>query len=183
MDTKTINSILNDELVILVDTREKENKHILQFFQDHNVKYEKEKIDAGDYAAKLVNEEIEFTFPSVIERKASVNEIIGNMLEKKDENRRLRIEREFERAANLNRNVYMLIEDENGLNNISSGKYRSELNPKAALGKFLTWNVMYTKGTTFCSKANAGFYIYKILYYAARDYMKWGYKNGYKSDK
>lgn len=183
MDSRKINSILNDNLEIIVDTREKENKHILQFFQNHNVKYEKEKLDTGDYAARLINTESGFIFPAVVERKASVNEIIGNMLEKKDENRRLRIEREFERAANCNRDVYMIVEEENGLNNISSGKYRSELNCKAALGKFLTWNAMYTKGTTFCSKANTGFYIYKILYYAARNYMKWGFIDGYDSDK
>ena len=41
------------ELVILIDTREKSNKHIIKWFEEKKIKYKVQKLDYGDYSAYI----------------------------------------------------------------------------------------------------------------------------------
>lgn len=44
---------------MLIDTREQENKHIIDYFESKNSPYEMKKLDYGDYSAYLPkNEEL-----------------------------------------------------------------------------------------------------------------------------
>ena len=44
----------NIEYFILVDTREKQNQHILEVFEQNNINYKVTKLDFGDYAIETV---------------------------------------------------------------------------------------------------------------------------------
>ena len=55
---KEIKELLSG-LVILVDTREQRNSHILKYFDSHKIPHKKRKLDYGDYSAYLPkNEEL-----------------------------------------------------------------------------------------------------------------------------
>lgn len=88
-------------VTILVDTREKENSEILVVLDELGIKYENKKLDIGDYSFYI--DERDFSQSCVIERKADVNELYGNIMHD-----RVRIEKEFE-AASKNINQFVLL--------------------------------------------------------------------------
>ena len=51
---KEIANILND-MIVLVDSREKKNDHITGYFEKENIKYEVVKLETGDYSFYLPN--------------------------------------------------------------------------------------------------------------------------------
>lgn len=81
---------IKKNLTILVDTREQANEHIIKWFEDNKVKYKIMKLEYGDYSACLPigsfkgqQRDIYFYNDIVIERKASIYELIGNLRNKK----------------------------------------------------------------------------------------------------
>ena len=92
MKDKQMKELLQD-MVIVIDTREKSNKHITDIFDKVGVKYEVKKVDSGDYTAYIPNTKYKSTLS--IERKNSLDEISQNLTKNK-----ARFEREFERTNN-----------------------------------------------------------------------------------
>ena len=77
---------LISSIVILVDTREKVNFHITDYFDRKEIKYKKKALSYGDYSFMIsANEklgilrDLYFTNSCVIERKASLEEISNNL--------------------------------------------------------------------------------------------------------
>ena len=73
-------------IIILVDTREKVNTHITDYFDRKCITYKKKALDYGDYSFMLpANEKLSiprdlyFNTTCVIERKASLEEISNNL--------------------------------------------------------------------------------------------------------
>ncbi len=135
---------------VVVDSREKVNKHILNSFEkgfeykvSHHDMYRGKKskigdpieyyiqekgLKVGDYtiAVQLPNKEvINFKDKVVIERKADLNELASNLYDSKskDENGLTRIEREFSRAKDLGIKLHLLIETEDAVSKILSSKH------------------------------------------------------------
>ena len=124
---------IKKNLVVLIDTREQRNEHILDFFRNKNINYCIEKLSFGDYSCKLpVNlfdgqqREIYFSNDIVIERKANIDELANNL--KKDG---VRIKTELAHINKYNIRCYLLIEDPNYDYNIRSGNYRSNYKPES----------------------------------------------------
>lgn len=46
---------LISSMVILVDTREKVNDHILEYFDKKSITYKKKALDYGDYSLSLIH--------------------------------------------------------------------------------------------------------------------------------
>lgn len=84
---------LEKNIVIIADTREQANKHIIDFFNTKKIKYVEDiKLDYGDYSCfieyneetkGLISQNIYFDRDIVIERKACIDEIAANMQEQK----------------------------------------------------------------------------------------------------
>ena len=135
---------------VVVDSREKVNKHILNSFEkgfeykvSHHDMYRGKKskigdpieyyiqekgLKVGDYtiAVQLPNKEIiNFKDKVVIERKKDLNELASNLYDSKskDENGLTRIEREFSRAKDLGIKLHLLIETEDAVSKILSSKH------------------------------------------------------------
>lgn len=79
---------IQDNLTILVDTREQANQHIIDFFKKKNIPYKVEKLPFGDYSCMIpkgtldmFTTDIYFTNDFVIERKANIDELAGNLKE------------------------------------------------------------------------------------------------------
>lgn len=90
--------------IVLVDTREQENQHIIHYLESNRIPYQVKKLDTGDYGLLLPkNDELgiynDLELQTVVERKGSLDELIGNMC--KD---RTRLENEF-----ILRNLALLV--------------------------------------------------------------------------
>ena len=135
---------------IVVDSREKVNKHILNSFDkgfenkpSHHDMYRGKKstysepiqyyiqekgLKVGDYtiAVQLPNKEvINFQDKIVIERKADLNELCGNIFDKDslDSDKLNRFERELKRAYEQGIKVYLLVEQNDLYSKILSSKH------------------------------------------------------------
>lgn len=165
-----LKKLLKENLVIIVDTREQENEHILDYFNSKKIRYEVKKIDAGDYSVKLAaNPELgifrDCYIPVMIEKKNSIDELASSF---KD---RVRFENEFIRATASKYKIHLLVEDGNGYENILRKNYRSMYDPKALLGSLKTFESRYDFYTSFLDKKYVGNFIYYTLYYHCREYL------------
>ncbi len=142
-----------DSIEILVDTREKENKHILEYFDKKNIPYRIQALKSGDYSflCNGVQQDI------WIERKNSLTELTGNFTA-----HRARFKKEFERMPTAQK--ILLIED-NNYSDIIDGKYGSKMLPQALLGSLLSWQYKYGLRIFFMPKRYSGSFIYHQFYY------------------
>ena len=187
---------------IVVDSREKVNKHILNKFEEgfeykvsHHDMYRGKKstysdpvdyyiqekgLKVGDYtiAVKLPTDEvINFKDKIVIERKADLNELCCNFFDKKDEEGKTRLERELDRAKEQGIKVILLVETDNMHNKILSSKHfrfdkASKVSPKAFNSILRSLQAKYDISIEYCDKKDSTRLIHDILYYHAREYLK-----------
>ena len=82
---------LISSIVILIDTREQKSNHITDYFDRKNIAYKKKALKFGDYSFMLpaneslsIPRDLYFTNSCVIERKASLEEISGNLTNGRD---------------------------------------------------------------------------------------------------
>lgn len=162
---------LLSQAVILVDTREQENSHIIKYFDEKSIKHKPQKLDYADYSLMLpampelgIMRDVYFTDKVAIERKASLEELSNNLTKDRD-----RLESEFLRSKGR---IYLLIEDPNGYENILNHKYRSQFKPKSFLASLKTFEARYNLNINFIKKELAGNFIYVTLLYHLRCYLK-----------
>jgi len=173
-----IKKLLKENFIILHDTREQTNQHILEYFDEKKFKHKERAISEGDYTAIITKRPEmgimhDLSFNVAIERKNSVDELAGNIGEEKGDSRDLsRLEREFQRARGKKIQMYLLIEDKDGKENILSNNYRSQISPAALIGKLSSFEVNYLRGVIYEDKIKAGREIKRILYYAVMESLK-----------
>lgn len=157
---------------VVIDTREKNIEHIVKAFEKNNIKYERRSLPIGDY---IIEGPRGYVPNVVIERKASIDEIIGNVLDKAtvDENGNNRFTRELLRAKRANKKFILLIEDGKFYTNLLTGNYRSKVNPKAAKGMIMSLEAKYSNlNIVWMEKREVASYIHSILYYCLREDLK-----------
>lgn len=154
------------KLTILVDSRENVNDHITGYFDEKKIPYKVRKLDQGDYSATLGDYTMEYDI--CIERKNSLSELCGNFGTNRE-----RFEREFTRAKAVGAKTFLLIEN-NTLDDVYLGNYRSQMKPQSLIASLLMWQVRYNTTIMFCNKKNSAKLIYGILYYYAREVLLYG---------
>jgi ERCC4-type nuclease len=164
---------LMGSMVILVDTREQENTHILSYLDQKKIPYEVRKLNFGDYSIKLPQNEalgltrdIYFDDSVAVERKGSLSELAGNLT--KD---RTRFESELLRAKGAN--LSLLVENAT-YGDVVMGKYRSDYNAKSFVATLSTYSARYGLDVAFVEREFAGNWIYHRLYYAVREELLHG---------
>ena len=187
---------------IVVDSREKVNKHILNKFEEgfenkpsHHDMYRGKKstysdpvdyyiqekgLKVGDYtiAVKLPNGEvINFKNKIVIERKADLNELCCNLFDKKDEEGLTRFERELKRGYEQGIKIHLLVETDNMVDKILSSKHfrydkASKVNPKSFQMMLLSLCNRYNVTVWYTNKDNSARLIHDLLYVCVREYLK-----------
>ena len=187
---------------VVVDSREKVNKHILNSFEkgfeykvSHHDMYRGKKskigdpieyyiqekgLKVGDYtiAVQLPNKEvINFKDKIVIERKADLNELCCNLFDKKDEEGFTRFERELIKAKEQGIKVYLVVETTDMHSKILSSKHfrydkASKVSPASFNALLMTLCSRYNISVWYTDKYNAGRLIHELLYYEAREYLK-----------
>jgi ERCC4-type nuclease len=160
-------------LVVLVDTREQENSHILSYLDQKKIPYEKRALPQGDYSIKIpknaeigVQRDFFFDDSVIVERKGSLDELAGNLT--KD---RARFESELIRAKGAN--IALIIENAT-YTDLVMGRYRSEYNAKSFVATLATFSARYGLDVNFVDKELAGNWIYHRLYYAVREELLHG---------
>lgn len=174
-----IKKLLKENFVIIYDTRERENVHILDYFGLKKINYKKQKIDEGDYTAIItkcpkMGIYRDLYFPVGVERKNSVDELAGNLAEETDTRDDLRLIRELRRAKEKGIKMFLVLEDENGRKNIKIGNYRSLYKPVSFMARLRSLQDQFLNGTVFVNKNDAGEEIFGILKYSIRNFLKDG---------
>jgi ERCC4-type nuclease len=157
-------------MMVLVDTREKENRHIIEFFDKSKIGYIYTALKFGDYSYMLpaspefgIARDMYFTDQIVIERKANLEELSGNLSHKREQ-----FENEFLRAG---KTQTILMVEGGSLDAIYEHNYRTELKEKPYIASLHTFSHRYGLSTAFVSKKWSGNYICGVFSYHLREYL------------
>jgi hypothetical protein len=160
-----ISKILAD-IVIVSDSREKKNKHILDYLNLNKIPYVVEKLNSGDYSFILPNyPELELDRRIVIERKGSIDELAGNFTKNRPQ-----FVNEFERI-NDDTNIHMVLENFT-MKKMLNGSYRSKFPSKSYMASLMTWCIRYDCHVWTVTTEESPMVIYNIIYYGLRELLK-----------
>lgn len=116
-------------LTILVDTREKNNQHLLDYWDGKEINHKKKALSYGDYSFMIPKNEdlniprdIYFDGEVIIERKGSLEEISGNLTKERD-----RLEKEF----SLSPKTKVLLIENGTYGDVVMGNYNTQYNKKS----------------------------------------------------
>ena len=129
--------------IVLVDTRE-QDLHILRKLDSLNIPYRRQKLNFGDYSFEWNGKSYEKEI--VIERKGSLDEIIGNFTKGRE-----RFKREFERSNGCK--LILMVED--SIERLNSHEYRSRMSPKDVMSFLKTWSGKYQLELKFLDKSES----------------------------
>jgi ERCC4-type nuclease len=127
-------------MTVIVDTSEKD-LHILKKLESMNIPTKRKKLSYGDYSFELNGKSFETVI--CIERKNSINEIIGNFTKGRD-----RFKREFERSKGCK--VVLMIEGSES--DIDKKNYRSSMSPSQVKSFIRTWCYKFGLGFAYVEK-------------------------------
>lgn len=120
---------LISSMVVLVDSREKVNNHILDYFDKKDIKYKSKALEYGDYSFMIpANEKLSiprdmyFNNKIVIERKASLEEISNNLTKERDR---------FEKELTLAPKTKVVLIENADYSDIATGNYNTKYNKKS----------------------------------------------------
>ena len=187
---------------IVVDSREKSIKHILNKFEEgfenkpsHHDMYRGKKstysdpvqyyiqekgLKVGDYtiAVQLPNGEvINFKDKIVIERKQDLNELCCNFFSERNEEGLTRFERELKRAYEQGIKLHLVIEITDMHSKILSSKHfrydkASKVSPASFYAMLHSLASRYNVSIWYTDKKDSARLIHDILFYGAREYLK-----------
>ena len=170
--TEEEQKILFKKMVVLIDTREKKNEHILNYLDTNHIRYKKQALSSGDYSFYIEADErlniardIYFDNVIFIERKANLDELALNFTKS-----RTRFEEEFSISPAKHR--YLLIENAN-YEDILTHNYESDFLPKSYLGSLHTFNHRYNLQVVFMPDRDySAIYILGVFKYYLRHLVK-----------
>ena len=159
------------QMVVLVDTREKQNRHILDYFAKNRIAYLRTSLEYGDYSfmipAQAAGADLYFHRDIVIERKASLEELSGNLSRNRE-----RFEKEFLKASNDAAKVYLMVEAPGGYSSIIQHEYKTDFAPAAFMASMKTWESRFGCNVQFINPLYSGYYIASTFQYFAREALK-----------
>ncbi|WP_286944777.1 ERCC4 domain-containing protein [Acetobacterium sp. UBA5834] len=155
-------------MVILCDTREQANDHIIGYLKKKEVPYQSKALSFGDYSAMIpadpdmgIMRDLFFDRSCVIERKGSLEELSGNLT-----NGRERFKDELTRASKAE--FHLMIEGKS-FSDIINHRYTTQFNEKAYMASLLSLQSEHGFNLTFIDRNDAGKYIHLFLYYHVRN--------------
>jgi len=158
-------------LTVIVDTREKENQHITEYFASKGIQYTNKALSFGDYSYLLpacpelgINRDLYFTGDIVVERKNSLEELSGNLAQQRD-----RFENEFLRAGDCK--IILMVEGGDYAAIMRHG-YKTDFSEKAFMASLMAWQQRYNIHVAFVPQAYAGQYIHGLFHYHLREQLR-----------
>ncbi len=142
--------------MLITDSREKKNSHILAYFDRHNIEYEVRKLDVGDYM---------FDGGAVsVDRKQNLDEVAHNLMNKSDKSR---FWKEVRRAREKGIRLIVLCEHGGKIHSIKDvatwhSKY-SAINGRNLMEELYRVHIAYNVDFLFCDKRSTGKRIIELL--------------------
>lgn len=168
---KEISGILKTA-VVLTDTREQKNSHILTGLDALKVSHKPMALSCGDYSIMLpanaeagIPRDMYFDSEIIIERKANLSELAGNFSKHRE-----RFKDEMIRAGTASK--YLLVEQGGSYAAIINQQYHSQLSSKAFLASLLSFQARYGLNVIFTGAEMSAELIWGLLYYHVRDWLK-----------
>lgn len=157
-----------ETLTLLVDTREQPTPLFHRRMKAVGLPYERCKLDAGDYSAKVRlpgGEELLFDKLFAIERKMSLDELAQNLTRG-----RARFEREFIRAKKAGTQMYLLVEG-GSFEKVFRHQYRTQMHSSAFIASITAWLVRYRCQIVFCDALTTPQIIREICKREVREHL------------
>lgn len=142
--------------MIVCDTREKKNAHILQYFDQHGIEYAIRKLDTGDYMSTSRDR-------LTIDRKQDLSEICGNLCSPD----KSRFWREVRRSKAERIKMIVLIEQGGAFKTLKDvpqwrGKY-TKVTGYQLYNEMCRCSIAYGVEFLFCDKRSTGRRIVELL--------------------
>lgn len=158
-------------VIILIDSREQKHQHIVSFLDEQRILHKVVKLEVGDYSVMLPrNPEMgiqrDLYIPVAIERKAHIDELIGNFKTDK----RTAFQNELIRSQG--KDFVLLVEQGSGYGDILAGNYRSEMKRQSVIGTLKAFEARYNFHTIFIDKQFSPSWVHHHLYYRTRNFLK-----------
>lgn len=158
-------------MVILVDTREQKNDHITNIFDKNKIFYKKKALDYGDYSFMLpkngdlsILRDMYFDKKVCIERKASLEEISGNLTKGRDR---------FEKELCLSPKTKVLLIENANYSDVATGNYQTQYNKKSFLASLHSFWFKYNAPIMFMpDNKYSALFIKKYFEYYLKNYLK-----------
>lgn len=158
-------------LTILVDTREKNNIHLTEYWGRKGILYKKKALDYGDYSFMLPKNEILniprdcfFDNEICVERKSSAEELSGNLTKERD-----RLEKELSLAP---KNKVILLENCSYVD-IATGNYNTQYNKKSYWASLHSFWHKYSVPIMFMpDNKYSGLFIRGYFEYYLKNYLR-----------
>jgi ERCC4-type nuclease len=158
-------------MVILVDTREKVNDHILKMFEKNNIAYKIRKLDYGDYSVMIpkndklnIPRDLMFSRKIMIERKGSLEEISGNLTNDRD-----RLEKELTLAPKTK----VILVENGSYEDLCEHRYDTQYGRSAFVASLHSFWFRYNCPIFFMPNPRySGVFIAKYLEYYIREFFK-----------
>ena len=141
--------------MLICDSKEKKNEHILRYFDRHGIDYEIRKLDVGDYM---------FEGGTIsVDTKRSVDELASNMLNRNDHARFLR---EAKRATDSGIKLIVLLETSKYKSIPDLREWRSKysgISGRSLMDAIYKTHIAYGVEFLFCPKISTGRRIIELL--------------------
>lgn len=158
---------LLSSMTIIIDTREKSNNHIIEWFDNKDIKHIKQSLPHGDYSFLLpkneqlgINRDMYFYNDITIEKKNSIDELAQNFSADRD-----RISDELLRHKG---DMIIMIEESN-YGDILNQNYKSKYSVQSFVGTLHSFSLRYNTPFIFIPKDNAAQFIYFTFFYWLRN--------------
>lgn len=143
--------------MIIVDSREKKNSHILKYFISHDIEYVVQKMNVADY--QIQGEDF-----LVIDRKQNLEELSRNLTNRSDHSR---FWKEVRRAKQNNIKMIILCEHGGQIKDIKSvANWNSKYSPVSGrhlMEEIYRVHIAYGVDFLFCDKRSIGRKIVELL--------------------
>lgn len=158
-------------IVILTDTREQKNSHILDWLDKKKIPHKTKALQNGDYSFYVpknpelnIERDLYFDHEIMVERKGSLEELSGNFSQN-----RARFEEEMATFAGKK---YLLIEN-GSYADVVEGKYDTKFSNKAYLASLHTFNQRYGLELMFMPDPRySGYFLYGVFTYFLRQKLR-----------
>ena len=162
---------LISSITILIDTREKVNSHIADYFDRKGISYKKKALGYGDYSFMIpANEKLSiprdlyFNTTCVIERKASLEEISNNLTKERDR---------FEKELCLAPKTKVLLIENASYEDIATGNYDTKYNRKSFIASIHSFWFKYNIPVMFMpNNQYSGLFIREYFEYFLKNYLR-----------
>ena len=148
---------MNQKEIIICDTRERKNKSILKYFNEHNIDYIISKLDSGDYMLYK-------NYHTIIDKKDGLLELAGNLCHTKEHER---IKREIAKARELGCKDFIFLIQDNKIKTLEDIKNWSSSHTKVRgetlLKIMITMKKKYGVRFIICKKEKMGEMIINLL--------------------